>query len=591
MPYELVTPPRKSLMTNAARRTAPFSFWFLLLSACHYTDDQQKQEDTGSDLVFADLDEDGYDTRTDCDDGDPNIHPGATEVCDGVDNDCDGLADEPVDEDQDGYLATACGGDDCDDEDADVNPGADEVCDDGVDNDCDGTSGDCGISGQRNLSSADAILLGESRFDYSGTSLAGAGDVDMDGFDDLLIGAYGGNRNGTNGGVAYLVHGPLTGSRSLSDVGIRLEGWIGDHAAWSVAAAGDTDGNKYADLLIGAPYNDETALSAGIAYLVQGPLTADLELAQADARLLGEEKTDMAGYCVAGAGDVNADGLDDILVGAPYEASGDSGGAAYLLLGPLRGDIGLGQADAKLLGESAHDQAGESLAAAGDTNGDGFGDILLGARGDDAGGSSAGAAYLVLGPVSGELDLEFADAKLRGENSSDHAGTVASAGDLDGDGYHDLLVGAYGQDESASNAGAVYVVHGPLAKSRSLSQADAKLLGGESNGYAGWAVAGPGDVDGDGAGDALVGAYGVDLGGENTGVATLALGPFGGTLRLTDAQATLCGERSTDLAGYAVAGAGDVDADGSPDLLVGAKSNDSAATSAGASYLLLGGGM
>ncbi len=538
---------------------------------------------------------DGYiATGDDCNDTDAQTYPGAVERCDGLDNDCDGLTDEQADGDQDGYVASDCGGADCDDEDASVSPGAEEICNDGVDNDCDGTPGACGISGPCDLALAEAILAGESADDHSGHAVAGAGDVDMDGFDDLLIGAYHANLAGEDAGAAYLAYGPISGDRSLSGAAIRLLGEAeGDQAGHSVAAAGDTNGNNYADLLVGAPYNDESGDDAGMAYLVQGPLSAELDLAQADARLMGEARSDRAGWCVSGAGDVDANGFDDILVGAYGEDSGEGeAGAVYLLLSPLRGHLRLDEADAKLMGEAASDHAGASIAAAGDTDGDGYDDILLGATGDDDGGSEAGAAYLVLGPVSGELSLESADAKLQGESTSDYTGTVAGAGDLDSDGYDDLLVGAPMQDEGARDGGLVYIVHGPLLASRSLSEADVTLASRESFAYAGSALAAPGDVNGDGWPDLLVGAYASDdINGAESGAAYLLLGPLSGNLCLDGAQAKLRGEARSDFAGCAVAGAGDTDADGNPDLLIGAYSNDNGGRNAGASYLLLGGGM
>ena len=156
---------------------------------------------------------------------------------------------------------------------------------------------------------------------------------------------------------------------------------------------------------------------------------------------------------------MNGDGWDDLLVGARGEDS--STGAVYLVLGPVSGTVDLGAADAKLTGEAEFDYAGGSVSGAGDVNGDGWDDLLVGAPYEDSGGSGAGAAYLVLGPVSGTVDLAAANAKLTGEAGSDWAGySVSGAGDVNGDGSDDLLVGAYGEDTGGSDAGAAYLVLG-----------------------------------------------------------------------------------------------------------------------------------
>src|SRR6185436_13418728 len=132
---------------------------------------------------------------------------------------------------------------------------------------------------------------------------------------------------------------------------------------------------------------------------------------------------------------------DDVLVGATNQGDRNEG-AAYLVLGPVTGTLDLALADAKLVGEEPDDLAGHSVSDAGDVDGDGHDDLLVGALGNDEGGSTAGAAYLVVGPVTGTLDLSRADAKLVGEAPNDWCGiSVSGAGDVDGDGHDDLLVG------------------------------------------------------------------------------------------------------------------------------------------------------
>ena len=131
-----------------------------------------------------------------------------------------------------------------------------------------------------------------------------------------------------------------------------------------------------------------------------GPTTGELGLSAAavDAMLIGENDTDEAGASVSGAGDVDGDGFDDLLVSASNEDSGGPGaGAAYLVLGPITGDLDLSEADAKLLGEIDNDNAGYAVSGAGDVDGDGLDDLLIGTPENDAGGTQAGAAYLWLG--------------------------------------------------------------------------------------------------------------------------------------------------------------------------------------------------
>ncbi len=553
----------------------------------------------------------------DCDDGDAAAHPGAQEVCDGADNDCDEQTDEQdddvlgattwnADDDGDGFgdpdaTMVACSqpawhvtdGSDCDDSDGAVYPGAAEICGDGTVNDCDGTEEQafeaCFTVGD--LSQADVKLLGEGEGHGAGYPVVGAGDVNRDGYADLLIAAQGANP----AGLAYLVLGPVSADGVLSSADARFAGQAdGDDLGDALDGAGDVNADGYDDLVFGAPYAGAGGSEAGAAYLVLGPASGELDLSLADAKLSGENAGDRLGDSVAGAGDVNADGYDDLLVGSGYEESGGRyAGATYLLSGPLTGEPHLSTASAKLVGEAKRDFAGETCAGPGDVDGDGYADLLLGVRFHSHSAEDDGAAYLVKGPVSGNLDLRYADAKLIGEAEGDYAGsTVAGAGDCNADGYRDLLVGASGEDAGGSSAGAAYLLLGPVSGERQLATADAKLIGEYiGQGVAGGAsLAGAGDVDADGYDDLLVGAVGEDSAGEYTGAAYLQRGPVTGTIDLSGADVKLEGEGAGDYAGYAVAGVEDVDADGFDDLLVGAMHEDSGGSSAGAVYLILGRG-
>ena len=544
------------------------------------TADDCDDADASSNIVAEDGDCDGVLTADDCDDTDS----ASTVVAD--DADCDGSL-------------TA---DDCDDADADVYPGAlDGLL---ADRDCvEGTTGN-------SLSLADYSFVGEDSSDYAGFSVSSAGDVDGDGLDDLLVGAYQNDDGGNEAGKAYLILGASLGTTGEIDLEDADYSFVGesseDNAGWSVSSAGDVDGDGLDDLLVGARYNGDGASYAGKAYLILGAslgTTAEIDLEDADYSFVGEKSNDNAGVSVSSAGDVDGDGLDDLLVGAYDNGDGGSGaGKVYIILGASLGTtakIDLSLADYSFVGENGSDAAGWSVSSAGNVDGDGRDDILVGAPYNGDGGSSAGKTYLILGASLGsssEIDLSDADYSFVGENAYDYAGrAVSSAGDVDGDGLDDLLVGAPFNGDSGTYAGKAYLILGASLGATAeidLADADYSFVAESANDLAGFSVSNAGDVDGDDLDDLLVGAYGSNDGGTAAGKAYLILGASLGTtseIDLEDADYSFVGEDSPDYAGWSVSSAGDVDGDGLDDILVGAYQNDDGGNEAGKAYLILSG--
>jgi len=588
------------------------------------------------DDYYADVDGDGFGDATsatyacslpkgyveddsDCDDSDAGTHPDAVDDCgvaaDGVDNDCDGVADNTddaltyyADDDGDGYgdsssTEVACAGvpsgytqdaSDCDDDDSAVNPGASEVCGDELDNDCDDLldcdDGDCdgNLPCSLDLANADAVLVGEAAGDLAGYAVAAAGFVDGDGFADILVSSPSEDSNGADAGAAYLLLGPVSGTVDLSAADAKLMGEAAsDQAGIGLSWAGDFDGDGYDDLLVGGPQNDANGSASGSAYVLFGPVSGTSDLASADLVMVGAAAGDEAGTCVAGVGDTDGDGLDDVLIGAPYydTAATDVGGA-HLLLGGVDGSLLLFNDDATLQGESADDYAGGGLAGAGDVDGDGYDDMLVGAEGKTATATDAGIVYLVLGPQAGDVSLSTATARIVGLGTDDGL-HLAATGDLDGDGVTDYLLGAEGDDTSATSAGAVYALLGPVSGSVNVSAADDVLYGASASTAAGASLAVVPDIDGDGTDEILVGAWGATFGSATAGAAYLEGWPWTGPL-LDDGGIPMGGSTTDDRAGWSVSCAGDVDDDGVEDILIGAPYEDSGGSAAGAAYLVLG---
>jgi Ca2+-binding RTX toxin-like protein len=423
-----------------------------------------------------------------------------------------------------------------------------------------------GFAASLNLSTLDGIngfkVSGEVAGDRSGVSVASAGDVNGDGYDDLIIGAYMADPNGNASGASYVVFGKASGFVADLDPstldgtsGFRLIGGAaGDRSGYSVASAGDVNGDGYDDLIIGAYGADANGSNSGASYVVFGKASgfaASLDLSTLDGtngfRISGETSLDQAGRSVASAGDVNGDGYDDLIIGV-YQAdpNGANSGASYVVFGKASGftaNLNPSTLDGtngfQVNGEAAEDRSGRSVASAGDINGDGYDDLIIGASEADPNGPFSGASYVVFGKASGftaNLNLSTLDGtsgfRINGEATADQSGrSVASAGDINGDGYDDLIIGARTSDANGSESGASYVVFGKasgFAASLDLSTLVGtngfQINGASANDYSGYSVASAGDINGDGYDDLIIGASHADPNGNLSGASYVIFG-------------------------------------------------------------------
>ena len=458
--------------------------------------------------------------------------------------------------------------DDSDDPDADGLTQAEELAagTDPLDDDTDGdgvTDGDELLAGSDPLvpdHETELYLYGTSGL-YVGYYLGFPGDVDGDGDDDILV--------GTNS-YGYLVDGTVTGSRLITDVDdvtFSINGY-------SLVPAGDLDGDGRGDIAWSYPYS-----SGGYTYAMTSPFSASDSY---DVSWVGENSSDYAGITIAALGDTDGDGLDDLLIGAyANDDGGTEAGAAYIVDDARSNGIALSGAMAKLTGESTYDYAGMGVSGPGDINGDGIADVLVGAYDSPGGRDYEGAAYLSYSPVSGTVDLGDSDVILVGAAGYDYAGIRSSAGDFDGDGNRDLLIAApYG----GGYTGKVHIVLGPPV-SGSLADSEGTWTGNKGMHYLGQSLSGADDMDGDGMDDFVIGAPYVE---GYTGEAYICLGPGLGAHTPDDAAVRLAGTAINDYLGYSVAGGGDVDSDGLGDVLIGAMHEDSNGSDAGAVYLITG---
>jgi hypothetical protein len=413
-------------------------------------------------------------------------------------------------------------------------------------------------------------IVGEHMDDQLGESVASAGDVNGDGYADIIVGAY--VNSNYNGKVYLFLGGPSGPSTTPSWTAV---GAGGEEFGESVASAGDVNKDGYADVIIGAPNYSHNTIGGKAYVFLGGPGGLSTTPAWT---AVGEAVNEDFGYAVASAGDVNKDGYADVIVGGYNYNSGT--GKAYLYRGSASGLSTTASWTA--VGEMVSDQFGRVVGTAGDVNKDGYADVIIGAPGWDGsptGNSFIGRVYLYTGSASG---LSATAAAIgTGEHASDYYGwSAGTAGDVNKDGYADIVVGAYGYP--GQGYGKVYVYYGKSSLTNFFGTPSWSVLGQNlgMNSF-GFHVATAGDVNKDGYADVVI-SSGLGIG---VGYAQVFLGGASGLA--TTPSWTAQGDTTTsNQYGYCVATAGDVNGDGYADVLVGDSGTN---YNTGAAYLYLGG--
>jgi hypothetical protein len=556
----------------------------------------------GSDVSIRACDQpDGYSSdHLDCDDGEALVHPGAEDPCDGRDSDCDGVVEAIWyrDGDGDGFglaedTLDACDppagwvADDteCDDDHAEVHPGHEELCGDGFDNNCDGTVEGCGVAGEIRIDGWGGAIMGQTLDQFFGATVAAVGT----GSDARLL-AGSSTLQGSGGGGIHLFDDVPTELAWQTDAPTTvLWGDTSLDTELTVATGGDVNGDGSEDLLVGSA--SPSGVGQGRVWLFLGPLTGELTEDDAAASFEGDVG-DLFGHAVAFVPDMDADGDDEIVIGAPGALS--ERGRVSLILGDSGAfSLDPAGAHATFAGSAEGDQCGWSVAGLEDVDADGAGELVMGAPHR----APSGGAFLFRHLPQGQVDCAGGDLVITDGIESSYIGSFVGSADTDGDGAPELLVlGVQDDLNPGPTAPPALWVHDATASGVvSATDSSFTLRGAESLPDPWWkryTAASAGDLNGDGADDLALVSRGVEPG--NT--VGIYLSPFqAGVTELTGASATLTrlysGEQGLPYNQLLqpMAALGDLDGDGYGDLAVGNPGATAALNRIGIVRVLFGG--
>jgi hypothetical protein len=427
-----------------------------------------------------------------------------------------------------------------------------------------------------------------------GISVSTAGDVNGDGYDDVIIGAHSYDRGQPNEGAAFVYYGMAAGLSFVPN-------WTGEseqdntYFGHSVNTAGDVNGDGYADVIIGAVYYDNGHLDEGAAFIWYGSISGlgtNGTPGNADWMAESNQSNAWFGIKLGPAGDINNDGYNDVLISALYYDNDQvDEGRIYLYTGSAAG-LSL---TANWITESNQQDArfGSWVGTAGDVNGDGYADVIIGAYYYDNGQTNEGAAFVWYGSAVGlgpNGTPGNADWTAESNQTESDFGSVATtAGDINGDGYADIVIGASNYSNGQADEGSAFIYYGSasgLGSNGTPNNANWMSEGDQAGAYFGYSVSTAGDVNGDGYADMIIGAREYDSGLTDEGKAFVYHGSTTG-LSLIPNWTTESNQAGAWL-GAAASTAGDVNGDGYADVIIGAPLYDNGQIDEGRAYLYYG---
>ncbi len=478
------------------------------------------------------------------------------------------------------------------------------------------------------------VVNGIDAGDQSGFSVSYAGDVNNDGFSDIIIGAPQARPNGNAfAGETYVIYGgnSIGNTIELSTLspsqGFIINGIdFGDYSGRSVSSAGDVNNDGFSDIIIGAYAAHPSGVpDAGETYVIYGgnSIGGTINLSALSASqgfvINGIDDNDNSGVSVSSVGDVNNDGFSDIIIGAnradPTGAPG--AGETYVIYGgsSIGSNINLSTLASTqgfiINGIVSNDNSGISVNGAGDVNNDGFSDIIIGANWADPNSASSGQTYVIYGgnSIGNTIDLSTLSPSqgfiVNGISYGNFSGYSANgAGDVNNDGFSDVIIGAHGMGANGNtSSGATYVIYGGssiggIIELSTLSPSQGFTINGIDVGdWSGRSVSSAGDINNDGFSDIIIGASGADPSGNSGAGETYVIyggNSIGGTINLSALSASqgfiINGIDEDDNSGESVSGAGDINNDGFADIIIGANYADPSGNSgAGETYVIYGG--